>query len=420
MDALKSSNIFLMLFAFSLVWTLSFATVFKAVCIKEPAVLSCSVQDTSAKDVTWKYQEPSDTNWHIIWDTSENKVNRNAPPKFKNVEVAVVNGSLTISPFSPKLSGVYSCKWDNEGQLVQDLHTVVAVSCEKTVCEGDNAIIPCETLKYKTLIFHRHNLKEFLWKKENENLVFSGHDMETPYGNPKYRGIGLTTQGALTIKSVSKDWNGQQLTCVVHEGNGSTPKRYSVTVKVQTCQTMIRVCQGKSIDLECPYYRWMMDSTEDIRLEWYYRNATKIATLTKGRTMMIHSHLVKVKGAMITLVSPGLLDSGHYRCKVFNQELLLAEHSVTLNVTNCHTPGIRNMSKRGDENTRESKPKPEAGGAGGHEVENEDMDSARAERILDIVIVVLFCLFVVFGLPILLYRMVKKRRSAEQPQRVEL
>lgn len=378
MKALEPRSIFSLLLVFSMFGdvSLELTTVFQAACVNEFLELPCPVQDPSS-DSVWKYKrEKRDVNWQEIGSFSKNNtsLSQNIPAKFQDMTNVTSNGSLIISSFAKEMTGIYVCQLVNEGQVHHNMFKVVAVNCQKTVCEGDVAIVECDLLKYKNFLY-LNQLKQLVWKQKSTTLVVIGHDMKVTY--TKYPNVGaIQMNGALRIGSASKDIDGQRYTCVVHGEKGVTSRQYSVVVNVQKCQKKItKACEGESIDLKCPYYPPLTTKTKNIRLEWY-KGSTKIATVLKDRTTHPDSSLVKINEAngMVTFVSIGDFDNGLYRCKVFRDTVLLAEHSVTLNVTQC-------------------RPSPT-----GHQKPTKEEARAKAEKIRDICLLTFFAVFVCFAI----------------------
>lgn len=339
MNTRKASNISLLLFSLVCFSLKLGANAFNPVCMNKFLELPCPVKHPSGEH-KWRFKEHLD--WHVIGFFSENKtyLSRNIPGKFKDVTNIFVNGTLTISSFTQELSGIYDCQSYNDGQVQHSMVDVVAVNCEKKVCEGDDAIVECDLLKYKNVLARLNKPTEIVWKKGKTKLVAMGPDMNVSCQNFSFPNIGAIQEiGALRIGSASKDIDGQRYTCVVHGEEGVTPRRYSVVINVQKCQKKINeACEGESIDLECPYFPPLATNTNDTRLEWF-NGSTMIASMLHNQvhTTSLESPLVKVNetNGMITLVSLGVSDKGQYKCKVFRETVLLAEHNVTLNVTQC-------------------------------------------------------------------------------------
>lgn len=368
---------------------LELETVFKTACIDRVLVLFCPVKGKSG-EFLWKYKEYPYDNWQEIGFSSNNtaSLSRNMPPKFKDM-IHFSQRHLQITSFKPDLSGMYNCQSDNKGQVLHGMFTVVAITCEKAVCEDDDVIIECDLLKYKILLPPGLNQsRELQWKNKRKTLVVMGPNMKVTFQDSSFSNTGsMQEDGALRIRSASKDIDGQRYTCVLHGEIGVTSRRCSVVINVQKCETKINnTCEEDSIDLKCPYYQELATNDRDVRLEWY-NGSSMIAMLhtSKGRSILSESLKINRTNGLLTLLSPGVIDSGLYRCKVIRDKVLLAEHSVTLNVTQCPSPT-------------------------NHQTLTKSVSKGQSKKIRDIFLFLFFAVLVAFVLPFGLYRMVKKKK----------
>jgi hypothetical protein len=331
------------------------ATAVMSVCRDEFVDIPCPLPASSAQN-TWKYSSGIGRHWQNIASFSKNEaeLSSNLSLKFKDVMNVFSNGSLTMSSFHPGLNGIYTCSDEKE----RVIHIVVTVNCGKKVCEGDDSVIECDLLQYRKLILN-DELRELDWKQQDQTIVVATgpSGMSLTYHNIKYDKINLSqnVEGALMVKSVDKSMDGQRFTCILHGQTGITPRRSWVTLEVMNCEQNKEACEMDSVAFKCPY-RYLLTTdldTEATKLVWF-NGSRKIVTFSKDHGHVIHSNssLINVSDSdgLVTLRSITIFDSGVYRCNVVRKGVVIAEHSVTLNVTPC-----AHITQRHDKEQRKAK-----------------------------------------------------------------